>query len=84
MYEVILLEKAVKQLSKLPKKEADKIAAKIDKLENDPYPAGSKKLQGYEDVYRIRQGDYRILYEVQNERLIVQIIKIGNRKDVYK
>ncbi len=84
MYEVTLLEKAIKELSKLPKKEADKVAAKIDKLGDDPYPTGSKKLQSYENVYRIRQGDYRILYEVQNKRLTVQVVKIGSRKDVYK
>lgn len=70
-----MLEKAIKQLSKLPRKEADKISEHIDKLEEDPYPQGCKKLQGYDDVYRIRQGDYRVLYQVFEARLIVQVIK---------
>jgi mRNA interferase RelE/StbE len=84
MYKIILLEKAIKVLSKLPQKEADKIAARIDSLQENPYPHGCKKLQGYEEVYRIRQGSYRILYEVHDHQLIVRVIKIGNRKDIYR
>jgi len=84
MYEIILLERAIKQISKLPRKEADKIAARIDTLQQNPYPKGSKKLQGYDEVYRIRQGNYRILYEVHDDQLIVQVIKIGNRDDISK
>lgn len=84
MYEVVLLEKAIKQLTKLPQKDANMIAARIDKLQENPYPNGCKKLQGYDEVYRIRQGNYRILYEVFEDILIVKIIKVGNRKDIYR
>ena len=84
MYEVVLLEKAIKQLTKLPHKDANMIAARIDKLQENPYPNGCKKLQGYDEVYRIRQGNYRILYEVFEDILIVKIIKVGNRKDIYR
>ena len=84
MYKIILLEKAIKVLSKLPQKEADKIASRIDSLQENPYPQGCKKLQGYEEVYRIRQGNYRILYEVHDDQLIIRVIKIGNRKDIYR
>jgi mRNA interferase RelE/StbE len=84
MYEIVLLEKAISELYKLPQKEADKIVARIDKLQENPYPKGCKKLQGYDEVYRVRQGNYRILYEVRVKQLIIQIIKIGSRKDVYR
>ena len=56
MYKIVILEKAEEQLSRLPRNEADRIAQKINHLKNHPQPKGSKRLLGYEKVYRIRQG----------------------------
>lgn len=53
-------------------------------LEDAPFPRGARKLTGYEDVYRIRVGRYRILYSVDGHRLVIIILKIGHRKDIYR
>ena len=53
-------------------------------LAHEPYPTGTRKLSGYDDVYRIRVGHYRILYSVSAAQLIVLVVKIGHRKDVYR
>ena len=60
-----------------------KIIARIEKLADDPRPLGSEKLTG-EELYRVRQGNYRILYSIQDNELTVWVIKIGNRKDIYR
>ncbi len=84
MYKIVILEKAEEQLSHLPRKEADRIAQKINHLKSNPQPVGSKKLMGYKKAYRIRQGNYRIIYIIENKVLTITVIKIGNRKDIYK
>jgi len=53
-------------------------------LAEDPRPRGSKKLSGYEDVFRIRVGRFRVLYSVAKKRLVILILKIGHRRDVYR
>ena len=53
-------------------------------LQHDPRPSGVKKLGGEDDLYRIREGDYRIIYTVQDKELIVLVVKIGDRKEVYR
>lgn len=83
-YKILILPKAEKQLAQLPRKEADKIAQKINALATIPTPQGSKKLVGYDGLYRVRQGDYRIIYEIKDHQLIITVIKIGHRKDVYE
>ncbi len=84
MYKIIILEKAEEQLSHLPSKEADQIAKKINRLSDNPQLIGSKKLIGYGKVYRIRQGNYRIIYMIENKVLTITVIKIGHRKNIYK
>ena len=59
------------------------MVAKIQTLASNPRPVGSEKLSG-EDKYRLRQGDYRILYEIVDDDLIVTVVKVGNRRDVYR
>lgn len=82
-YQLIIKEKAIKQLSKIPKKFAEKIDELIQSLIQNPRPTGCKKLQGYDNVYRVRYTDYRVLYSVEDKKLIIEIIQIGNRKEVY-
>ena len=74
---------AVKELEKLPKKDVQRITAKIKKLKNNPRPHGCEKLSAQEK-YRVRQGYYRIVYLVENDDLTVKIFKIGHRRDVYR
>jgi len=53
-------------------------------LSDDPFPTGSRKLSGYDDVFRIRVGVYRVIYDVADAALVIIILKIGHRKDVYR
>ena len=83
MYSVRIVKSAIKELSKLPTKEALRITKKIDKLKDDPRPSGCVKLSGKKDEYRIRVGNYRVLYVIEDAILLVEVIKVGDRKDVY-
>lgn len=64
-------------------RDREKVLAKIVALGNDPRPHGAIKLT-VSDAYRIRQGDYRIIYSIQDQLCLVTVIRIGNRRDVYK
>lgn len=75
---------AVRSFRKLPREVQARLSLSIDLLKDNPRPPGSEKLKGTEDAYRIRVGDYRILYEVKDKDLIVYIIETGHRRDVYK
>lgn len=83
-YEVRITKSAEKELKKLDSSAVLKIVAAMKSLEFDPFPYGCRKLASYEDIYRYRIGRYRIIYEVQDKKLIVRVIKIGHRKDVYR
>jgi len=82
-YKIEIKESAVKELNSIPKKDLKKIVQKIRSLSDNPRPNGCVKLSGRER-YRIRQGDYRILYSIENEILVVYVMKIGHRKEVYR
>jgi mRNA interferase RelE/StbE len=84
MYSIKIKKKAQKQLMDLPLSIATRIAGIIDGLAENPRPSGSKKLQGYNNVYRIREANYRIIYSIEDDILTVEIIKMGHRKDIYK
>ncbi len=76
---------AAKELGSIgSKKDRQRIIARIRALAEDPRPQGAEKLSGSRDRYRIRQGDYRILYEIQDDILIVVVVKIGHRRGVYR
>ena len=84
-YKLQIKESAVKELGSLgTKKDRGKIATRISALADDPRPQGSEKLAGAEDKYRVRQGNYRIVYSVDDRSRIVLITKIGDRKEVYR
>jgi mRNA interferase RelE/StbE len=61
-----------------------RIARRIDSLADNPYPQGIKKLEGEDELYRLRVGDYRILYQVKGKILLVLIVGIGHRRDIYR
>jgi mRNA interferase RelE/StbE len=61
-----------------------RIGARIDSLSKNPRPSGSEKLQGADGLYRVRQGDYRIIYTIKDATLVVVVITIGNRREVYR
>lgn len=75
---------AAKELQAIPnKRERQRIVKRIQSLEQDPRPHGSQKLSGNER-YRIRQGQYRIVYSIETDELVVYVVRIGHRKDVYR
>lgn len=82
-YKVFFKKSVEKDLKIIPKRDLSKILKKIDSLHVDPRPAGSEKLTGQER-YRIRQGNYRIVYSIQDYELTVWVIKVGHRRDIYK
>lgn len=83
-YKVLVTKSAEKALFKVPQKILPKILAALTGLGFDPYPAGAKKLTGYQSVFRLRVQQYRIIYEILGKEIIVKILKIGHRKDVYR
>ena len=83
-YTVSVLPAALKALQEIPTKDRERIRSKIDGLAENPRPPGVKRLKGDEGYYRIRSGDYRILYLIVEAKLLVLVVKIGNRRDVYK
>ena len=83
-YKIEISSSAEKSLKKIPKKDISKIVEAIQKLAISPFPDGSRKLRGEEGAYRIRQGNYRIIYEVIEKKLIILVLKLGHRKEVYK
>jgi mRNA interferase RelE/StbE len=82
-YEILIRPSVKKDVKNIPKADLQRIMERISNLQDDPRPRGCVKLSGL-DYYRIRQGDYRIVYEIGDARLIVIIVKVGNRKDVYR
>ena len=83
-YRIVIEKKALKFLAGVPKRDYLKIQEHINELAKDPHISGSIKLQGSINIYRYRYGNYRILYAVENEQLIIYIIEIGNRRDIYR
>jgi mRNA interferase RelE/StbE len=82
-YELFFRESVWKELKKVPKADLKKILSRIELLGTDPRPKGCEKLTGHE-LYRIRQGNYRIVYSIQDNELTVWVVKAGHRKDVYR
>lgn len=83
MFQIEYTKGARKDLKKLDQATKERIGAAIDALSLEPHPIGSIKMVGSEALYRIRIGNYRVIYEVQNKILTVFIIKVGHRKDIY-
>ena len=81
-YVIRLSKKAEKQLDKIPKHIALPILSAIEKLAENPRPPLCKKLKGY-DAYKIRQGNYRVIYEILDTELLIDVIAVGNRKNIY-
>lgn len=84
MYQVLIERKAEKDLEILPAKIFQKVSAKIQQLANNPRPQGSQKLRNSDDNYRIRIGDYRVLYEIDGQDKVVKIFRVKIRGQAYR
>jgi mRNA interferase RelE/StbE len=84
-YSVDIAPPARRDLKRISGETLRRIEAAIDGLADNPRPPGVKKLAGdSEDLYRIRVGDYRVVYQIQDDRLIVLVVRVGHRRDVYR
>ena len=83
-YRVTFLQSARREFLALPRIEQTRIGGKIDALAANPRPQGATKLRGHSSLFRIRVGEYRIIYAVEDSLRIVEIAKIGHRRDVYR
>ena len=83
-YRIEVKPSVAKALGKLPRDVQTRLAAKIDSLAQDPRPKGAKKLSGEAETYRVRSGDYRVIYQIREEALLVLVVRIGHRREVYR
>ena len=82
-YKIIVKKSVAKDLRNIPQKDIQRILTAIQDLADNPRPPQSKKLSGQER-YRLRQGNYRIMYSIEDEKLVICVVKVGNRRDVYR
>jgi mRNA interferase RelE/StbE len=82
-YRIVIPKPAQKQLDSITKIERDRLIVTLRSLADDPRPNGVKKLKGYDNTYRVRVGDYRIIYEIKDRELIVLLLSVSHRKDAY-
>ena len=84
-YQVVFTKKAAKDIRQLNKADIPRVVESAEALGDDPHPPGSKKLSGtQEEFWRIRVGQYRIIYRIEEEVKVVNVTKVGHRKDVYR
>lgn len=83
-YRVDIARRAIKALAALSRQEQQRVRAAIDLLADNPRPPGCTKLTGEDDTYRVRVGAYRIVYEVFDDRLVIHVVRIGHRRDIYR
>jgi mRNA interferase RelE/StbE len=83
-YQILLSRSAEKFLKELPRNIYLKISHDIEKLADNPRPHGCKKLKGNREEWRIRIGDYRIIYNIDDDIVTIEVVRIGHRKDVYE
>lgn len=83
-YRIEVSATAERQIKKLGREDQIRVVRAVQALANEPRPSGCRKLQGYDDVYRIRIGRYRALYSIDGRRVIITVLKVAHRRDVYR
>ena len=83
-YSIRFTPRALRDFAAFDRATQQRLQRRIDRLAENPYPAGGKKLQAEEPFYRIRVGDYRVIYQVEPQELLVVVVKIGHRREVYR
>ncbi|MGH9509056.1 MAG: type II toxin-antitoxin system RelE family toxin [Terriglobales bacterium] len=83
-YRVVFSETAIRALDKIHPQHRARIITRAESLADEPFPPGVKKLRGPEGWYRIRVGDYRVVYDVQHQRLVVLVVRVAHRRDAYR
>ncbi|MBD1876845.1 type II toxin-antitoxin system RelE/ParE family toxin [Nodosilinea sp. FACHB-131] len=83
-YEILIQPAAQRQLKKLPLAVQKDLVVLLERLAQEPRPLGCKKLKGRQNQYRVRLGDYRIIYSIEEMALVIRVIKVGHRRDIYE
>ncbi|MBA3564082.1 MAG: type II toxin-antitoxin system RelE/ParE family toxin [Gammaproteobacteria bacterium] len=83
-YSIEVSATAEKQIRRLGSSDRLRVLRAIQQLSHNPRPRGCRKLQGYDDVFRMRIGTHRVIYSIETRRLLIIILKVGHRKDVYR
>jgi len=83
-YRVEIKASAVKEIAALSRRDQRRVLAATESLADEPRPPGARKLVGADDVYRVRVGDYRIVYQIHDDVLTVHVVRVGHRRDVYR
>jgi mRNA interferase RelE/StbE len=84
IYRIEITPTAQKQLAAIPLKDRQRIDTRIVGLASNPIPQKAKKLEGESRLYRLRSGNYRVIYKIQKKALVILIVKVGHRKDIYR
>lgn len=82
-YKLLIKPSAAKELEAVPKKDRRRLVTRIRNLSGEPRPPGCERLSGH-DLYRVRQGNYRVLYTVHDVELVVVVVTIGHRREIYR
>lgn len=82
-YSVVIKRSAARELGDVPRKDRTKLITKIRALASNPRPDGSEKLAG-QDRYRVRQGDYRVLYQIDDRVVVVTVVRVAHRREAYR
>ena len=83
-YRIEVSATAERQIRKLPRADQIRVVRAIQALSIDPRPPGCRKLSGHDDVFRVRIGRYRVLYSIEDRRLVIIVLKVGDRRDIYR
>ena len=83
-YTISFTRSARKELSRLDKKTVSRIFIKIEALAGNPFPASCRKIQGAADLWRIRVGNYRVIYQIIDQQLIIEVVAVRHRRDAYR
>ncbi len=84
MYEIKWTKKAQKQLKRLEKRHQEKLLAMADSLKENPNQENSKKMKGFENRHRIKEGQFRVIYSIYKQQLVIEVLKAGFREGIYK
>jgi mRNA interferase RelE/StbE len=83
-YQLTFLPAALRSIKKLPLQVVEKLKPHLEQLSKNPRPLGCKKLKGQTELWRVRAGDYRIIYQIDDGKLVILVVAVGHRKDIYQ
>ena len=83
-HSVVVLASAVRQINSLPKKDRKRVWDRIEALARNPRPAAAKQLKNRDRYWRLRVGDYRVIYSIEDKKLLVTVVRVGHRREVYR